>query len=52
MPISMRMTTWRSLAATATAVLAAALLTPAAAHGAPRASLPVYSYATAVSEAV
>ncbi|MFE1916179.1 Xaa-Pro dipeptidyl-peptidase [Streptomyces anandii] len=58
MPISMRMTTWRSLAVTATAVLAAALLTPAAAHGAPREdrtpheSRPVYSYANAVRESV
>ncbi|MFI1168984.1 Xaa-Pro dipeptidyl-peptidase [Streptomyces sp. NPDC020801] len=58
MPISMRMKTWRSLAVTATAVLAAALLTPAPAHGAPRdsrtprESRPVYSYAHAVREAV
>ncbi|MET7382889.1 Xaa-Pro dipeptidyl-peptidase [Streptomyces sp. NPDC005526] len=52
MPIRMRCTTWRPLTVTATAVLAAALLTPAAAHGAPRESRPVYSYANAVREAV
>ncbi|MFF8946986.1 Xaa-Pro dipeptidyl-peptidase [Streptomyces sp. NPDC014864] len=52
MPTRMRCTTWRPLTVTATAVLAAALLTPAAAHGAPRESRPVYSYANAVREAV
>ncbi|MET8247019.1 Xaa-Pro dipeptidyl-peptidase [Streptomyces sp. NPDC005202] len=52
MPIRMRLTTWRSLVTTATAVLTAALLTPAAAHGAPRESQPVHSYANAVREAV
>ncbi len=48
----MRFTTWRSLAAVAVAALTAALLTPAAAHGAPRESKPVYSYENAVREAV
>ncbi|MEV7129858.1 Xaa-Pro dipeptidyl-peptidase [Streptomyces sp. NPDC093260] len=64
MPNSMSMTIWRRLIVTATAVLAAALLTPAAAHGAPhdsrtmhsgrapRESRPVYSYADAVRESV
>ncbi|WP_155055848.1 Xaa-Pro dipeptidyl-peptidase [Streptomyces blattellae] len=47
-----RFTTWRPLAATAVAGLLAALLTPAAAHGAPRESRPVYSYGNAVREAV
>ncbi|MDO0938229.1 Xaa-Pro dipeptidyl-peptidase [Streptomyces sp. DG2A-72] len=47
-----RFTTWRSLAAVAVAALMAALLTPAAAHGAPRESRPVYSYEKAVREAV
>ncbi|MET7701962.1 Xaa-Pro dipeptidyl-peptidase [Streptomyces sp. NPDC005485] len=48
----MRFTTWRSLATAATAALMAAFLTPAAAHGAPRESTPVYSYANAIREAV
>ncbi|GGT05335.1 X-Pro dipeptidyl-peptidase [Streptomyces chromofuscus] len=48
----MRRTTWRPLATAATAALTATLLTPAAAHGAPRESRPVYSYDTAVREAV
>ncbi|QKW30302.1 Xaa-Pro dipeptidyl-peptidase [Streptomyces seoulensis] len=58
MPNSMRMTIWRRLVLTVTAVLAAALLTPAAAHGAPRddraprESQPVYSYADAIRESV
>ncbi|WP_405867159.1 Xaa-Pro dipeptidyl-peptidase [Streptomyces sp. NBC_00005] len=52
MPIRMRFTTWRSLATVAVAALMAAFLTPAAAHGAPRESQPVYSYANAVREAV
>ncbi|MHC3471372.1 Xaa-Pro dipeptidyl-peptidase [Streptomyces sp. 7R007] len=47
-----RKTTWRSLAATVVAVLVAAFLAPAAAHGAPRESRPVYSYANAIREAV
>ncbi|WP_328351934.1 Xaa-Pro dipeptidyl-peptidase [Streptomyces sp. NBC_00445] len=47
-----RFTTWRSLAAVAVAALTAALLTPTAAHGAPRESKPVYSYEKAVREAV
>ncbi|MEV6174634.1 Xaa-Pro dipeptidyl-peptidase [Streptomyces sp. NPDC051954] len=52
MPIRMRFTTWRPLAAAAVAALTAALLTPAAAHSAPRESTPVYSYENAVREAV
>ncbi|MEU7057684.1 Xaa-Pro dipeptidyl-peptidase [Streptomyces sp. NPDC046197] len=59
MPTRMRFTTLRSLAATVTAVLAAALLAAApVAHGAPQTpgapheSRPVYSYAGAVREAV
>jgi X-Pro dipeptidyl-peptidase len=48
----MRFTTWRSLAAVALAALMAPLLTPAAAHSAPRESRPVYSYENAVREAV
>jgi len=43
------------LATTVTAVLMAAFLTPVAAHGAPqktRESMPVYSYANAIREAV
>ncbi|MFF8597221.1 Xaa-Pro dipeptidyl-peptidase [Streptomyces sp. NPDC015220] len=57
MPNSTRMTFWRALTVAATAVLAAALLSPAA-HGAPhdgrapRESRPVYSYANAVRETV
>ncbi|EYT82870.1 x-prolyl-dipeptidyl aminopeptidase [Streptomyces sp. Tu 6176] len=57
MPNSMRMTTWRTLAVAAVAVLAAVLLSPAA-HAAhqdargPRESRPVYSYADAVRESV
>ncbi|MFI9168834.1 Xaa-Pro dipeptidyl-peptidase [Streptomyces lincolnensis] len=52
MPIRMRFTTWRQLAVVAVAALTAALLTPAAAHGTPRESRPVYSYDNAVREAV
>ncbi|MGI5459698.1 Xaa-Pro dipeptidyl-peptidase [Streptomyces sp. CA-249302] len=55
MPIRMRFTTWRPLATAAIAVLMAAFLTPAAAHGAPqktRESRPVYSYDNAIREAV
>ncbi|WP_329268436.1 Xaa-Pro dipeptidyl-peptidase [Streptomyces sp. NBC_01451] len=55
MPIRTRSTTWRTLAAAATAALTAALLTPAVAHGAPREpreSRPVYSYDNAIREAV
>ncbi|WP_037863145.1 Xaa-Pro dipeptidyl-peptidase [Streptomyces sp. NRRL S-340] len=57
MPNSMRMTTWRSIALTVVAVLATALLSPAA-HAAPhdgpapRESRPVYSYTNAVRESV
>ncbi|MGW3118392.1 Xaa-Pro dipeptidyl-peptidase [Streptomyces sp. NPDC001107] len=52
MPIRMRFTTWRPLAAAAVAALMAAFLTPAAAHSAPRESRPVYSYDNAIREAV
>ncbi|WP_371668062.1 Xaa-Pro dipeptidyl-peptidase [Streptomyces sp. NBC_00289] len=52
MPTRMRFTTWRSLATGIIAVLTAAFLTPAAAHGSPRESRPVYSYENAVREAV
>ncbi|MEU7664891.1 Xaa-Pro dipeptidyl-peptidase [Streptomyces lincolnensis] len=52
MPTRMRFTTWRQLAVVAVAALTAALLTPAAAHGTPRESRPVYSYDNAVREAV
>ncbi|WP_327698897.1 Xaa-Pro dipeptidyl-peptidase [Streptomyces sp. NBC_00459] len=55
MPIRTRSTTWRTLAAAATAALTAALLTPAVAHSAPREpreSRPVYSYDNAIREAV
>ncbi|MGW1721593.1 Xaa-Pro dipeptidyl-peptidase [Streptomyces sp. NPDC002306] len=52
MPIRMRFTTWRTLATAAVAALLAAFLAPAAAHGTPRESRPVYSYADAVREAV
>ncbi|KAB1145014.1 Xaa-Pro dipeptidyl-peptidase [Streptomyces luteolifulvus] len=52
MPKRMRLTTWRPLATAAIAALTAALLTPAAAHGAPRESRPVYSYDNAIREAV
>jgi X-Pro dipeptidyl-peptidase len=48
----MRFTTWRPLATVVIAVLTAAFLTPAAAHGSPRESRPVYSYENAVREAV
>lgn len=48
----MRFTTWRPLATAAITLLVAAFLTPAAAHGAPRESRPVYSYENAVREAV
>ena len=53
MPIRTPFTTWRPLAtAVVAAVLAAAFLSPAAAHAAPRESGPVYSYANAIREAV
>ncbi|MGW2570640.1 Xaa-Pro dipeptidyl-peptidase [Streptomyces sp. NPDC001537] len=52
MPIRMRFTTWRPLAAAAVAALMAAFLTPAAAHSAPQESRPVYSYDNAIREAV
>ncbi|MFD5763392.1 Xaa-Pro dipeptidyl-peptidase, partial [Streptomyces sp. NPDC127044] len=48
----MRFTTWRSLATAATAALMAVFLAPAAAHGAPRESTPVYSYENAIRESV
>ncbi|MFJ5535064.1 Xaa-Pro dipeptidyl-peptidase [Streptomyces sp. NPDC093261] len=52
MPKRMRFTIWRPLATAATAALLAAFLTPVAAHGAPRESRPVYSYADAIRESV
>ncbi|MGA5900862.1 Xaa-Pro dipeptidyl-peptidase [Streptomyces venetus] len=52
MPKRTRFTTWRPLATAATAALLATLLTPAAAHAAPRGSEPVHSYENAVREAV
>ncbi|GGW95894.1 Xaa-Pro dipeptidyl-peptidase [Streptomyces lomondensis] len=52
MPKRTRFTTWRPLATAATAALLATLLTPAAAHAAPRGSEPVHSYENAIREAV
>ncbi|MFD8736270.1 Xaa-Pro dipeptidyl-peptidase [Streptomyces sp. NPDC059618] len=55
MPKSVRRTrfmTWRPLATAAVAALMAAFLVPVAAHGAPRESAPVYSYANAIRESV
>ncbi|WP_093772416.1 Xaa-Pro dipeptidyl-peptidase [Streptomyces sp. yr375] len=52
MSTRMRRAVWRPLATAALTLLVAASLTPAAAHGAPRESRPVYSYADAVREAV
>ncbi|MFE2261613.1 Xaa-Pro dipeptidyl-peptidase [Streptomyces griseosporeus] len=52
MPKRMRFRIWRTLATAAAVALPAALLTPAAAHGTPRESRPVYSYENAVREAV
>ncbi|MFF4587165.1 Xaa-Pro dipeptidyl-peptidase [Streptomyces sp. NPDC001388] len=52
MPIRMRFTIWRPLATAAITVLVATFLTPAAAHGTPRESRPVYSYTNAIREAV
>ncbi|MGW0610842.1 Xaa-Pro dipeptidyl-peptidase [Streptomyces sp. NPDC002788] len=52
MPKRTRFTTWRPLATAATAALMATLLTPAAAHAAPRGSEPVHSYENAIREAV
>ncbi|MET7683483.1 Xaa-Pro dipeptidyl-peptidase [Streptomyces sp. NPDC005423] len=52
MPKRTRFAIWRPLATTVITALMAAFLTPAAAHGAPRESRPVYSYAHAVREAV
>ncbi|MEU6369566.1 Xaa-Pro dipeptidyl-peptidase [Streptomyces sp. NPDC046931] len=52
MPIRTRFTIWRPLATVAVAALLAAFLTPAAAHGAPRESRPVYSYEHAIRESV
>ncbi|MFE9998098.1 Xaa-Pro dipeptidyl-peptidase [Streptomyces avermitilis] len=48
----MRLTTWRSPVTAVIAALLAAFLTPAAAHGAPRESAPVYSYENAIRESV
>ncbi|MFD3312815.1 Xaa-Pro dipeptidyl-peptidase [Streptomyces sp. NPDC058694] len=47
-----RFTNWRSLATAATAALMATLLTPVAAHSAPRESAPVHSYENAIRESV
>lgn len=52
MPTRTRFTIWRPLATAVVTLLVAAFLTPAAAHGAPRESRPVYSYEHAVREAV
>ncbi|MFF9281249.1 Xaa-Pro dipeptidyl-peptidase [Streptomyces griseosporeus] len=52
MPKRTRFRIWRTLATAAAVALPAALLTPAAAHGTPRESRPVYSYENAVREAV
>ncbi|MCX4766403.1 Xaa-Pro dipeptidyl-peptidase [Streptomyces sp. NBC_01275] len=52
MPTRMRFTIWRPLATAVVTLLAAALLTPAAAQATPRESRPVYSYDNAVREAV
>ncbi|WP_020129448.1 Xaa-Pro dipeptidyl-peptidase [Streptomyces sp. 303MFCol5.2] len=52
MSTRMRFTIWRPLATAAITLLAASFLTPAAAHGAPRESRPVYSYENAIREAV
>ncbi|MFF9622476.1 Xaa-Pro dipeptidyl-peptidase [Streptomyces griseosporeus] len=52
MPKRTRLRIWRTLATAAAVALPAALLTPAAAHGTPRESRPVYSYENAVREAV
>ncbi|MFJ9024241.1 Xaa-Pro dipeptidyl-peptidase [Streptomyces sp. NPDC102259] len=52
MSTRMRFTIWRPLATAAITLLVAAFLTPAAAHGTPRESRPVYSYENAVREAV
>ncbi|MFD9395497.1 Xaa-Pro dipeptidyl-peptidase [Streptomyces sp. NPDC060000] len=52
MSTRMRFTIWRPLATAAITLLVAAFLTPAAAHGAPRESRPVYSYENAIREAV
>lgn len=52
MPKRTRSTTWRTLATTAVAALAASLLAPATAQAGPRESRPVYSYDDAVREAV
>ncbi|MBT3154355.1 Xaa-Pro dipeptidyl-peptidase [Streptomyces sp. CHD11] len=52
MPKRTRLTPWRTLATAATAALTATLLTPVAAHTAPRESRPVHSYDDAIREAV
>lgn len=48
----MRFTTWRPLAAALLTLLVAALLTPTTAQAASKESLPVYSYAKAIRQAV
>lgn len=52
MPIRMRFTIWRPLAAAATVALLAAFLSPVTAQAAPRESRPVHSYENAIREAV
>ncbi|WP_416977289.1 Xaa-Pro dipeptidyl-peptidase [Streptomyces sp. T028] len=52
MPKRTRFTIWRTLATAALTLLVAGFLTPVTAHGAPRESRPVYSYAQAIREAV
>ncbi|WP_460071254.1 Xaa-Pro dipeptidyl-peptidase [Streptomyces sp. YKOK-I1] len=52
MPTRTRFTIWRTLATAALTLLVAGFLTPVTAHGAPRESRPVYSYAQAIREAV
>ncbi|MDT9694880.1 Xaa-Pro dipeptidyl-peptidase [Streptomyces sp. P17] len=52
MPIRTRFTIWRPLATAATAALMATLLSPVTAQAAPRTSEPVYSYDSAIREAV
>ncbi|PZT71022.1 hypothetical protein DN402_01030 [Streptomyces sp. SW4] len=52
MPTRTRFTDRRPLATAALAALLAGLLTPTAAHSAPRESRPVHSYENAVREAV
>ncbi|WP_330347482.1 Xaa-Pro dipeptidyl-peptidase [Streptomyces sp. NBC_00582] len=52
MPKRTRFTIWRTLATAALTLLVAGFPTPVTAHGAPRESRPVYSYAQAIREAV